>query len=332
MSTVLLDDIRMKRESKSFTDAVHAVLTAAGLFDGPKHMLSGLSGMAFKFTVHERLLPLSVSAYGQWGTEHRPAIDNLGVFTIGDGGRVRHPTFRYYQRKAVQLVKSGLDRGVGAVCWLPEFGVIHGYDDEDGVFFAQDGIGDDSKIVLYDNFGLNVTPFWYCRTFGPKIEIGLPDAVLESLRLAVRDYDTPHKTLPDTAIASGKLAYAYLIRGLRQGDYDERGARYILRSYVQARTEIRDYLRDVRDTLPGLEEAAELYGDLVRTGAGLADRLPGGAAGTRADRASIGELCDGLAAAERLESLAIDRFRAISARYPDAKRSHVPRWGAHTPR
>lgn len=166
MSGVYLDSIQMKRESKSYTDSLHAVLTAAHLFSGPKYRLSGLSGMAFKFSVHERLLPLSVSAYGQWGIEHGPAVDNLGLFTIWDGGRTRHPTFRYYQNDAVRWVKDSLDRGIGVIYWVPEFGVIHGYDDEDRVFYLQDGLSEESQVMLYDNFGLNFTPFWYCQAFG----------------------------------------------------------------------------------------------------------------------------------------------------------------------
>lgn len=61
----------MKRESKSYTDSLHAVLTHAELFRGPKYALSGYTGMAFKLSIHERLLPMSVTAYGQWGDSHK---------------------------------------------------------------------------------------------------------------------------------------------------------------------------------------------------------------------------------------------------------------------
>jgi hypothetical protein len=322
----------MKRESKSFTDSLYAVLTAAGLFDGPKYTLSGLSGMAFKFSVHKRLLPMSVSAYGQWGTEHRPAVDNLGIFTESDGGRTRHPTFRYYQREAIRWVKRSLERGIGVVYWLPEFGVIHGYDDEDGVFFVQDGRSTESHIVLYENFGINSTPFWSIQLFGDRVKIELSAMVLESLRMAIHDWVTPHKTLPDTEIASGKLAYAYLVGGLDRGGYDERGAVYILKSYLYARREIENYLHDVREALPGLNEAAEIYSELVRTVSPIDGCMAEKEGAMRVNPNCVGELREMLLEAESLEERAIETFRAISARYVDRKRSTVPRWGIHTPR
>ncbi|QYR23214.1 hypothetical protein KZ483_09995 [Paenibacillus sp. sptzw28] len=332
MSAVYLDHIVMKRESKSFTDSLYAVLTAAGLFEGSKFMLSGLTGMAFKFTVHERLLPLSVSAYGQWGSEHQPAVNNLGILTTIDGGRTRHPTFGYYQKEAVEWVKDSLNRGIGAVYWIPEFGVINGYDDADRVFFVQDGLSSESKVVLYDNFGLNFTPFWYCQIFGDKVEVAPADRILESLRLALVDWETPHKTLPAIDIASGRLAYTYLIRGLRKGDYDEWGAVYILESYLYARTEIMQYLQAVQGIWRELDEAYTLYDQLVRTVSGIKNCLIEVEGVKRVDRMRIVPLVEMLTAAESFEEQAVRQFRILSGRYPDLKRTTVPRWGLHQPR
>ncbi|MEI0739598.1 hypothetical protein VQ056_28270 [Paenibacillus sp. JTLBN-2024] len=206
MAEVILRGLEMKRESKSFTDSLYAVLTGAGLFSGPKYRLSAVSGMAFIFSVHERLLPLSVTAYGEWGTVHKRAADSLGIFTVTDAGRTRHPTFKKYQQDAVKWIKSSLDRGLGAVYWLPEFGVIHGYDDADRIFYVQDGYSAESKIVLYDNFGINFTPFWYAQMFGGKVDIGEKDMVLEALRMALDDWETPHP-VPRTAasLPEGRL-------------------------------------------------------------------------------------------------------------------------------
>lgn len=332
MTGVYLDDIVMKRESKSFTDSLYAILTAADLFSGPKYLLSGLSGMAFKFTAHERLLPMSVSAYGQWGNEHQPAVNNLGVFTEYDAGRTRHPTFQYYQKEAVQGVISSLKRGLGVIYWIPEFGVIHGYDDEDRVFFVQDGCSKESQVILYDNFGLNFTPFWYYQIFGEKVEIEQNVMILESLRLAIDDWETPYKTLPNRDIASGKLAYTFLIRGLEKRDYDESGAVYILDSYVYARTEIMNYLHDARRTLAELDEAYMVYAQLIAKISGIKGCIIETKRGRQVDRKRISNLIEMLRTAETLEELAMSEFRAISKHYPDLKRSTVPRWGLNSAR
>lgn len=85
MSEILLDTLIMKRESKSYVDSLHAILTHTGQFQGSKVVLAGYTGMAFKLAVHRRLLPMSVTAYGQWGEAHRPGIDNLGYSQSGMG-------------------------------------------------------------------------------------------------------------------------------------------------------------------------------------------------------------------------------------------------------
>ncbi|QHW31661.1 BtrH N-terminal domain-containing protein [Paenibacillus rhizovicinus] len=332
MSRVMLHQIQMKRQSKSYVDSLHAILTAAGLFAGPKYMLAGLSGMAFKFAVHRKLLSFSVSAYGQWGNEHDPAIENLGLFTIRDAGRTRHATYPYYQADAVKWVKQSLDAGVGVIYWIPEFGVICGYDDEDEVFYVQDGWNAEHGVVLYDNFGLNFTPFWYCQMFGERVEIDLAAMVLESLRLAIYDWETPHKTLPDTEIASGKLAFSFFRNGLANEAYDERGAVYILEDYVYTRGEIADYLHDVQDTLPGLEEAAARYAELRGVLSAVHDCWTTGPDGKRIDPERTEALCSILLQAEALEERAIAVFRSVSARFPDRKRSIIPRWGANSAR
>ncbi|PWV97879.1 hypothetical protein DFQ01_12066 [Paenibacillus cellulosilyticus] len=322
MSSVYLHHIRMKRESKSFVDSMYAILTAAGLFEGPKYRLSGLSGMAFKFTVHERLLPLSVTAYGQWGLEHGPAVDNLGLLTIWDGGRTRHLTFEHYQKDAVNWIKASLDRGLGVIHWIPEFGIIHGYDDDDGVFFLQDGWSQEDHIVLYDNLGLNFTPFWYVQMFGEKVAVPLEEQVLESARLAIHDWHTPFKTLPNKDIASGKLAYEFFIGALKSGDFDEGGGRYILDSYRYARQEIRDYLSEMQTLWPEIAEAYKYYAELSGLIADISFEHSGG----------VSAMKDKLAAAAQLEDRAIQQFSKLSVRYADPSRTIETRWNTHSSR
>ncbi|WP_342549430.1 hypothetical protein NST69_12240 [Paenibacillus sp. FSL P2-0089] len=331
--TGVILDVRMQRESKSFTDALYAVLTAAGLFEGPKFLLSGLSGMAFKFTVHEKLLPMSVTAYGQWGTEHRRAVDNLGIFLVDDGGRTRHDSFGAYQRIAIDCVKQSLDRGLACLYWIPEFGVIHGYDEDDRVFYVQDGWSGETQYVLYDNFGLNFTPFWDCMYVGERVMIPLQDTVLESLRLALEDWETPHKTLPDSSLGSGRLAYSFLIRALQQGGFDSYGAIYILESYMTSRIEISAYLREVQSVLPGLKEVSRLYDELVEGLRGpLAAAISEKNSGKLLMQVQLPSLCSALKKALELEERAMQQVTKISGQYPDRKRSTLPRWGAHTAR
>ena len=328
----LLDGICMKRESKSYIDSLYAILTAADLFNGPKYMLSGLSGMAFKFSVHEGCCTYPFLLMGSGVTSIDQPSQTSGLYTEWDAGRTRHPTFPYYQQQAVQAVKHSIDLGLGVIYWIPEFGVIHGYDDDDSVFYVQDGWSDESSIVLYNNFGLNFTPFWYWQAFRGKVSLFIEDQVLESLRLAIHDWVTPHKTLPHTDIGSGKLAYTFLIQALERGEYDEGGAVYILDSYLYSREEITCYLREVQGVFSGLEKAVSLYEELLLVIAGISSCMTNTAGHRQIDRVRIPELCTLLEQAQSLEGQAIVQFQAVSSRFPDLKRSTIPRWGSHSPR
>ncbi|GAF09632.1 hypothetical protein JCM16418_3783 [Paenibacillus pini JCM 16418] len=321
----------MKRESKSFIDSLYAILTAADLFSGPKYMLSGLSGMAFKFSVHEQLWFMSVSAYGEWGTVHQPAVDNLGLFTSYDGGRNRHPTFRYYQQDAVQWIKASLDQGIGVIYWIPEFGVIHGYDDEDEIFWVQNGVNAGSQVVLYDNLGINSTPFWYVQMVGGKVEVPVEVAILEAIRMAIDDWDTDH-ILSNASVATGRMAYTFLIRALNLESFDEKGAVYILRSYQYSRSEIRDFLQEACLHLGGLQEALSSYDQLNEIVVPVQTYMIMQDGHRKIDRRRIPELVEILIQATALEEEAMRVFRHISSQYPDPIRSTVPRWGKHTPR
>ena len=327
-------EVRLHRASKSFTDAVYAILTAEGRWDGPLWLLSGLSGMAFKLSVHRQLLPMSVTAYGQWGTEHLPAIDNLGIHTVYDGGRTRHDTFTAYQKDAVNGVRDSLNEGMGVIYWVPEFGVIHGYDDVDRVFYVQDGRSPHSRVILYDNFGMNETPFWYVQTLGKQVDIPLKEQVLGSLRLACQDWDTPYKLLPDQDIASGRAAYTYLLNALRQGGYDGGGAGYVLQSYAASRLEIRDYLREMKSLLPALQEPGDLYAELCE---GMSELIEAASVDVRTGQSSLNssailELAKAMERAREFENRGMAHIRILTERHPDPLQGILPRWGAHSPR
>lgn len=328
---VRLDTIQVRRESKSYIDCLHAILLDAGLFHGPKHELAGLTGMAFKFSVHEQLLPMSVTAYGYWGDAHKPGIDNLGLFTIMDGGSIRHPSFPHYQQEAIRGIIEHLDKGFGAIYWLPEFAVLTGYDEEERVFFIQDGSGKE-QIVLFDNVGINFTEFWCCQIFGQRTTVSQPEMVLESLRLAIEDWDTPYRTLPNRTVASGKMAFNYFVRALEGGNYHGDGAVYILDSYRQSRHEIRTYLHGAMALLPGLDDAAAPYRQLAPILDGIVDCITIQEGKRVIEQRQHRSLIRLLHEAQRLEEFSVAQFRTISQAYPDLRRTTIPRWGTHTPK
>ncbi|WP_242069325.1 hypothetical protein [Paenibacillus dendritiformis] len=155
---------------------------------------------------------------------------------------------------------------------------------------------------------------------------------MESLRLTIREWDTPYKTPPSAEIASGELAYDFLIRGLGQGDYDEYGAVYIIDSYIHSRREIVSYLHDECGSLPGLGEAVPIYDRLISVLADASECIAVQGGERRVVRKRLVSLQHAIAEAKKLDGEAIGLFRELSGQYPDPKRETIPRWGFHIPR
>ncbi|MDP5272862.1 hypothetical protein [Chengkuizengella axinellae] len=311
-----VSNIKLIRESKSFIDCLHAVLLAANLYKEPKYMLSGKSGMAFKFCVHRELLPLSVTSYGQWEAEHHEGMENVGILSNSFAGYTRHPTFPLYQEAAIFKIKQSIDKGIAVIFWEPEFCVIHGYDDEEQIFFYTNGLDEEEKVVLYDNFGLNITPFWYVHIVTGKADVSDREAIQMSLQTAIMEWETSHKTPPDTSIASGRLGIQYWINALECGKFDQRGAAYILSAAIQSKCEITSYMNEVQGMIPQVSSACKIYLKL----SSLYEEF------RRLKHDDTFELIRGLKEAMNMEEKAIKELKKVTSTFPNSY-PWVPRWG-----
>jgi hypothetical protein len=151
------------RAEMTWTTSVGAsvgVLRAAGLADASLDVSQffGLSGRAFHMVMDETCCPSCPTMY-DWSREHTAAFERCGVFAEVYTSYPDSPTYEAARRRAVTHVKASIDRGIGVVLWgvdAPEFGVVHGYDDADGVFLV-DGVGrfntGNSTPILYENLG-----------------------------------------------------------------------------------------------------------------------------------------------------------------------------------
>ncbi|WP_019423192.1 hypothetical protein [Paenibacillus sp. OSY-SE] len=335
MSWNKLEGIDFKRENRSYIDALHAILTAAGRFAGTKSMLSGMTGMAFKFIIHEYLSESSMTAYGYWGKEHGEAAERLGWANVSPAGYIRHPTFPLARKQAERSIKLSIDRGLGVVFWLPEFAVIHGYDDEDEVYFYRDGWSQDEQVMLYDNFGVagNGTPFWFYQLLLDKWDRPEADIYRESLRAAVSEWETPHKTAPDQAFASGRPAYDYLIQALESRRYSASGGTYILKSYAGIKRDIVAYLEAIQAELGLTEAVLQAYREVDAVYRHICRFIRADEGTAALDQASFPALLKSVREAKELEEKAVHELKACIGcedRLPGEL--DIALWGIASPR
>lgn len=256
----------MSRDSGSYIDAMYGILSHQGWIRGSKPMLSGLSAFGFRFAVERRLSVESVTAYN-WMAEHFVAADLVGIASSQQAGFNFDATFPLYRERAVEEIKSSIDRGIGSIFWAGEFVVAVGYDDRNGLLYYSDGRTDDRLKLPYSEFGCGAaSPYWYYQLLGGVVELDESQTIEESLLQAVSKWETHELMLPADRFACGRRAYEAMIEALRAGDYDRDGAPRVICFYAKAKKDIAAYterLSGVWKTGDNqMKEIAEAYAEV----------------------------------------------------------------------
>lgn len=251
--------------TRSYIDCLYALLTSAGLFHQPKYMLSGMTGMAFKFVIHKRLLPSSLDMYS-WQSENWQAVNMLGIYNEAYAGTPMDFTFPLCRKQMLSKIKKSIDEGKAAIGWEIEqssFCLYTGYQEEEEVLFFRNSGSRESEVLLFDNFGLVSEGNWFVQIIGESIEKDNRDIFRESLSCAVKEWNMGYKVSPD--YGAGKEAYRNLLNAFQSQDFSYSGACYFLEKYIDIKSEIGTYMDMVIKEIPELAEAAYLYHKLGAT-------------------------------------------------------------------
>lgn len=258
MGAVLLSELQMKVESRSYVDAMHGILAHGGWTFMAKPMLSGMSVTGFRFTVNRRLAADSSTVYN-WMAENFLAADFLGITSSQQAGYSFDATFPLYQKRAVSVIKRSIDLGMGAVFWKDGFVIATGYDDEKSGLYYSDGSNDEHQIVSYADFGINASPYWYYQVYESRIELDELAVYKESCIQAIYKWETHDPMLPESQYACGRSAYDAIIHALRTGDYDKAGARQVFKDYAAFKRDVQLYADTLQCIWPQLSTAAACY-------------------------------------------------------------------------
>lgn len=193
MTKALIETTLFGKDSPLFIDQLYEVLTSCGYFVGSKAKLAGMTSFAFRFQVDRKLSVNSLYDY-DWISEHWLATDFLGIYSKTWCGFVTDPTFLIYRELAMNAIKRSIDKGLSAIIWTGEFEVICGYDDKKKLFLSNKrGIEEE---VLYKDFAISAPPYWFCQTFGDRIELWENDYLRESLAQAVNEWESHKNIIP----------------------------------------------------------------------------------------------------------------------------------------
>lgn len=230
----------------------------------------GVTGIAAQFAIDTHCSALPITDY-DWLTEHPRFLERIGVRTHICHASPDDPAYEYKQGQAINAVKDALNKNRAVVVWgidTGEFGIIDGYDDEDGIFFAK-GIGStntgSSMPILYKNLG---------KTFAdaPVLYVEIPDsfqtidqkqAYYHSLKLYAQEM-TRVSDRADRAF--GIDGYDLLISGLKNDECDSFGLRYCMGVYYERKEAMLLYLREISDVFEhqGIENIINEFEQVVR--------------------------------------------------------------------
>lgn len=275
MAAKNLENVKMGYTWTSYISAAEGALRCAGLWEGETWKLMGQTGIGFHFIIHRQVCPSGVTVY-DWVSDHLGAMDRIGVHSqVYSFPDIRMNTFEKIREDAIDIIKDSIQKGCPVLVWAPtgllEFGLITGYDDDDGVFFVMDCTGQPCDPLLYSNLGLSEVPMLFYQIFKGKVAVDPEKTYCDSLMYGLSEWEKTHHISPD--YASGREAYHYLLKAMKCEDIDDFGLAYCLSVYADSTDCIAKYLRFVGESserfksLGGaaslFEQAAEKYRQLT---------------------------------------------------------------------
>ena len=217
----------------------------------------GVTGIAAQLCMDTHCSALPITDY-DWITEHPRFLERIGVKTHIYHSSPSDPAYEDRQGQAIEAVKKSLDQNKAVVAWgidTGEFGIIDGYDDEDGVFFTK-GIGSPntsgSMPILYKNLGKTFAsaPILYVEIPDSFQAIDQKQAYYHSLKM----YAHEMTRVSDSADrAYGIDGYDLLIASLKKDKCDSFGLRYCMGVYYERKDAMLLYLREIRDVFQNQE-------------------------------------------------------------------------------
>jgi hypothetical protein len=279
MSKKIVQNVNFGMTWTSYMGSTYAALTGAGLWEGEIWKLMGMTGMAFHFILHETVCPSSVTVY-DWMAEHLSMMDRIGVHSdfYQSWYDNKSGIFALRQKDAVRRIKESIDRGVCVTVWAParilEFGVVYGYDDEDGIFHVIECSGRQADPLLYGNLGKSEVPMLAYQIYKGKVDIDKLQVYRDSLQYAVSEWNKDFHVQP--AYASGRKAYGLLLKALEEDRFDTFGLAYSIAVYQDSKQCIAQYLEFLssQEGLKGLEKAAGIYKQIAERYKAMCELFP----------------------------------------------------------
>jgi hypothetical protein len=238
-----------------------------------------------------------------------------GVFAVKSAGG----DFAAEQKRAWQFATSAIDQGIPCFAWeldIPEYYVVHGYDDT-GYLFSGPGSDGGDRHTPWQKLG--DTPIRVLEMFSvrPGQPTGDAQIVKEALLFALEHSTSPEKWV-FPKYKAGLDGYDSWIRSLEAGTPDSDGTAYNAAVWTECRGFAVRFLQEARQRLAGradaqFDEAIRRYQAVFESLQIVADRFPfhGREPGHVRDTARVGASLGALARARDAEAEGLRALRDL---------------------
>ena len=254
----------------TYAISMMSVLEHCGMWDKEATFQKFLSvtGIASQFCVDANCSALPVTDY-DWMEMHTHFMECIGVQTNKYYASPSDEGYASKQEETINELKRAIQNGKAGVVWgidTGEFGVIYGYDDEDGVFFPK-GIGSQntnfSMPILYGNLGktFEQAPVLYCEIPEFVQEVDWQQAYRKALTMYVQGMLASRD---DSGRVHGFAVYDVISDAVREDRVDSFGLKYCTGIFYERKDAILKYLEEVQNEQPS-EVLAQLINSFRRT-------------------------------------------------------------------
>ncbi|CAG7639053.1 hypothetical protein ACFQI7_08440 [Paenibacillus allorhizosphaerae] len=219
--------------------AIQAVHRAANFLPGFQADLidmMGYTGHAFRIQADPlRARGAAVTAY-DWGPVLTEGLRNVGLLSRYKGGPGCVDPSPEFVVEAVDLVQRSIDRGVPAIVWdlfLPEFGVLYGYDDDRSSLYGKDLY--QNGTIKYEQLGGGRTGEMFVLALIGLIPVHPADVLRDMLQMTFDHLEERGNGKPTDPFRAGPAGYAAWIEAFRSGNVEPNGNAYHIHQLYDAR-------------------------------------------------------------------------------------------------
>ncbi len=169
------------------TIAIHSMLEYTGKAGMSLVDVMGYTAHAFRIIIDREAVEVGSYSAFDWPLHHTEQLQNLG-FTVQTAGRPNHiPPTPAELEEALGFIQDSLDKGVPALGWdlfIPEWGVIYGYDDEKKTLRCRDARKDGE--LPYEKLGRGEATELYVLAITGSFPVDKRSMLKGALKLAVK--------------------------------------------------------------------------------------------------------------------------------------------------